>query len=276
MTHKAGTERTRQFYDAEGWKERNGETTDHSLFGVKEDGPIRVELYETHLGRVRSALSRAGTDLKLLECGCGGNPESRLLDLCSHYTGVDFSDQGLSVAATKLRAVDVSVDLRKADACDLPFGDGSFDAVYSAHMIYHIEDPRAQEAALAEILHVTRRGGMIVIIAANPQPILFPWRFLRRLVANTPVLNQLVNRIRRRPPIPYRPMSIPWMRRRLSRGGNVEVVTSGLPSTHFNQTVTEYKGIGKLLWTVIRWLDLRHSVLSSYLGNDVQYTVQKY
>jgi SAM-dependent methyltransferase len=276
MAHKAGTERTRQYYETEGWSERNGETTNRILFGVKEDGPIRVELYETHLRRVRSALSRTGTDLKLLECGCGGDPEIQLLDLCSHYTGADFSDQGLLVAATKLQTVDVSVDLQNADACDLPFEDGSFDAVYAAHMIYHIEDPRAQERALAEFLRVTRSGGVIVIIAANPRPILFPWTFLRRLVANTPVLNQLVNRIRRRPPIPYRPMSIGWTRRRLSRGGKVEVVTSGLPSTHFNQTVTEHKGIGKLLWTVIRWLDLRHSVLSSYLGNGVQYTVQKH
>ena len=69
MTDATGTEKTRQFYDAEGWTEHDGETTDRTLFGVKEDGPIRVELYQVHLARVRSALSRAGAGLRLWALG---------------------------------------------------------------------------------------------------------------------------------------------------------------------------------------------------------------
>src|ERR1019366_1348027 len=38
-------EQTKRFYNESGWKERNGESIDRDLFGVKEDGPIRSELH---------------------------------------------------------------------------------------------------------------------------------------------------------------------------------------------------------------------------------------
>jgi hypothetical protein len=37
-----------------------------------------------------------------------------------------------------------------ADVCALPFANDSFDAVYCAHMIYHIDSVEAQDAALTE------------------------------------------------------------------------------------------------------------------------------
>ena len=85
-----GSEETKQFYDRLGWRKQKGEVVDRTLFGVKEDGPIRKYLYWVHTERVRSALKRAGDRIRLLECGCGGTPAINLLDLCSDYTGVDF------------------------------------------------------------------------------------------------------------------------------------------------------------------------------------------
>src|SRR5580698_3136435 len=98
MTEITGTEETQRFYNETGWQQQDGVLVDRHLFGVKEDGPIRVELHRLHEARIRAALSEAGTPLNLLECGCGGNPERNLLDLCSSYTGVDFSDTGIQAA----------------------------------------------------------------------------------------------------------------------------------------------------------------------------------
>jgi SAM-dependent methyltransferase len=46
-----------------------------------------------------------------------------------------------------------------ADASNLPFADGSFDAVLACHMLYHVPDARV---ALAEFRRVLRPGGILV------------------------------------------------------------------------------------------------------------------
>ena len=275
MTMVTGTEQTQRFYDETGWKEQDGASIDHHLFGVKEDGPIRVELYRLHQDRIRSALSQAGTGLNLLECGCGGNPERQLLDLCSRYTGVDFSETGLQMARSSFADVGIPHEFRTADVCALPFEDGAFDAVYCSHLIYHIVDPAAQDAALAEFVRVVRPGGVVVLIAANPRPLAFPMRLARRLLADTPLVGSMLNRLRSSPPLPYKPMPIGWMRRRLVRGGTVEVIAADIPSTNFYRNVTEFKGLGKFLWKSIRRLDVNHPKLSAYLGNYVILTCRK-
>ncbi len=274
--HKAtGTEQTRSFYDNEGWTEQGGESVDHLLFGVKEDGPIRKELHRLHQDRIREALAQAGSGLSLLECGCGGSPARDLVDLCARYTGADFSGTGLKMARAKFADIGIPFEFMTADVCNLPFPDASFDAVYCAHMIYHIDSDVAQAAAISELLRVVRPGGVVVLVAANPLPLAFPARLVRRLVASTPVLGTMLNRLRAKPPLPYRPMSIGWMRERMARGGPVDVRAYSIPSTAFTQKVTEYRGLGRLLWKGIRWLDIHQPKLSAYLGNYVMLTCRK-
>ena len=270
-----GSLKSQRFYDQSGTKEQDGALIDLDLFGVKEDGPIRVELYRLHHDRSLSALSQAGSRLNLLECGCGGSPEMELLKLCSSYTGVDSSDAGLQTARSAFAGVKIPHEFRAADVCALPFEDGAFDAAYSAQMIYHLEDPSAQEAALSELLRVVRPGGVVVIITANPRPFAFPLRLARRLAADTPLFGALLNRLRPKPFLPYKPMPIGWVRRQLERGGPVEVMAGGIPSTSFYQKVTEFKGMGKLLWSCVRWLDVNYPKLSAYLGNYVILSCKK-
>jgi SAM-dependent methyltransferase len=50
-----------------------------------------------------------------------------------------------------------------ADACHLPFPDGSFDAVLASHMLYHVAEPRQ---ALAELVRILRSSGT-ALIATN-------------------------------------------------------------------------------------------------------------
>ncbi|PSO50807.1 MAG: hypothetical protein BRC40_15100 [Cyanobacteria bacterium QH_8_48_120] len=275
MSKHTGTEATKLFYDQLGWKERDGRAVDPYLFGVHEDGPIRIELHEVHLERVRNALSRAGTNLSLLECGCGGNPEQSLLDLCSDYTGVDFSETGLEMAESKLSTAGVPHQLKAADVCNLPFEDGRFDAAYCAHMIYHITETASQAAAFQEVMRVIKPGGTAVFIVVNPRPLLFPVRLLKRLIADTPFVGQVADKLRPQPPLPYKPMPLRWMQQQLASWGNVEMMTYSLPTTAFNQRTSEYKGIGKQLWKAIRWLDLKYPKSSVYLGNYAQISVCK-
>jgi SAM-dependent methyltransferase len=275
MTMTTGSLKSQRFYEQPGTKEQDGASMDLDLFGVKEDGPIRVELYRLHHDRSLSALSQAGSRLNLLECGCGGSPEMELLKLCSRYTGVDSSEIGLQSARAAFAGVDIPHDFRTAEVCALPFEDDSFDAAYSAQMIYHLEDLSAQEAALSELLRVVRPGGVVVIITANPRPLAFPMRLAKRMAADTPLFGSLLNRLRPKPFLPYRPMPIGWVRRQLERGGRVEVLAGGIPSTNFYQRVTEFKGVGKLLWNCVRWLDVNHPKLSAYLGNYVILSCKK-
>jgi SAM-dependent methyltransferase len=271
-----GTERTREFYDNEGWKTTGGVAVDLYLFGIKEDGPIRAELHGVHLNRIRSALIKVGRQLNLLECGCGGSPARKLIDLCSQYTGVDFSETGLQLARSSFSDVATPHEFRKADVCELPFSEGEFDALYSAHMIYHIDDKQAQEKALAEMVRVVRSGGVIVVCITNPFPLLFPVRLVIRLVRIIPGLGTLLYNLRPKPILPYRPVSIGWMRRHLATVGSVEIFTGGLPTTYVNQYVTEFRGLGRIIWRFLRWLDIRHEKLAAYLGNFVIYVCMKY
>lgn len=268
----SGTEETRRFYDNIGWKIQGDKLVDVNLFGIREDGPIRMVLHKLLMDRVRSAL---GANVNLLECGCGGNPAKWLLDKCSRYTGVDFSDTGLDVARTLFSDVTTPHEFRNADVCNLPFEDGAFDAVYSAQMIFHIADPSSQDAALSQMARVVRRGGTIVLIAANPYPLLFLGQLVRGIARDLPLVGAALNSVRKKPPLPYKPMPIGWMRTRLGKFGRVEVLTGALPTTYFNQNVTEHRGIGKLLWKGIRWLDINHPTISAYLGSYVMMVGKK-
>jgi ubiquinone/menaquinone biosynthesis C-methylase UbiE len=270
-----GTQETQRFYDEIGWKEEGGASIDRHLFGVKEDGPIRIELHRVHQHRIQSALSQAGAPLNLLECGCGGNPERQLLGLCKKYTGVDFSDTGIKMARVSFADVTIPHGFEAADVCALPFADGTFDAAYCAHMVYHIEDPIAQRAAIQELVRVVRPGGVVVLVAANPRPLAFPIRLARRLAADTPLLGPILNRFRSKSPLPYKPMPINWMRELLAPSGLVQISCADIPSNGFQQNVTEFKGIGKTLWKGIRWLDVNYPKLSAYLGNYVIVSCRK-
>lgn len=269
-----GTPATREFYEREGWKRADGRLKDSALFGIKNDGPIRVELHQLRLSRIREVLG--GTGRKLVECGCGGTPATWLAERCSHYTAVDFSQTGLAEAANALQKTGVPFQTVAADICKLPFADGSFDAAYSAHAIYHIDNPAAQAIALAEVMRVVRKGGSAVFVLANPFPLMFPLRFARRALASLPGLSALLNRVRPKPPLPYLPMRLGWIRRQLQPFGTVRIIAYRMASTETNQNVSETSGVGRLLWRVMRVLETRYPRAAARLGTYVTIIVDKH
>jgi len=276
----SGTIETKKYYDKEGWRKlKDGRLSDNVRWWEREHGPLRTMSHQIHILRISETLAQAGDSLNLLECGCGGNPELNLLDLSNHYTGVDFSSTGLEVADEKLRSQGVPYKLIEADACSLPFADESFDAVFSAHMVYHIRDPKGQATAFREMLRVTRKGGIVVLILANPRPLLFPGRLVQRLISDTPILGHVLyklrNKFRHTTPIPYNPRPIAWMRRQLKPFGQVEIIGAKMASQWFNQHITEKQLHGRLAWKALLWLEREHPKACARLGNYVQISIRK-
>ena len=196
---RKGTAATRDFYNRVGWRRQDGTLVDTLLFGWM-DSPIRRALEGQRKERLREMVG--GPGLRLAELGCGGSPAVFLTDLCATYTAVDFSSTGLSEAAAALKGTNVSFETIEADITDLPFEDNAFDVVYSAHTIYHIDTADGQAAAFQEAMRVVRPGGRAIFVLVNPFPLLFPYRLIRRMLAMTPGLNSVLNRLRAKPPLP--------------------------------------------------------------------------
>ena len=101
-----------------------------------------------------------GRAIRVLDCGVGDGAFSRAF--CTVWSGgldlhgVDVSEVMLTEARSRLEAVGVHATLWRSDACDLPFEDGFFDLVFSAHMLEHLPSP---QRALSETRRVLARGG---------------------------------------------------------------------------------------------------------------------
>ena len=96
---------------------------------------------------------------KLLVVGCGSGKEAAVL-AAALETGVT----GIDLEATFDAEAAAAVDLRRGDATRLEFADGSFDFVYSFHVLEHIPECGA---ALREMRRVLSRDGAYCIGTPN-------------------------------------------------------------------------------------------------------------
>lgn len=103
-------------------------------------------------------------DARVLEIGCGpGNlwadnaeriPDGWQITLTDASPGMVLEARGRLGGSRSFR-------FRVADAQELPFADGSFDAVIAAHMLYHVAD---RDKAFSEIVRVLRHGGRLYAV----------------------------------------------------------------------------------------------------------------
>ena len=100
----------------------------------------------------------------VLDCGCG--PGSITVGLAEavapgRTVGVDLSDGHFPVAqALAAERGTSNVVFQVADVYELPFDDGSFDAVFANGLLLHLSDPGQ---ALREMRRVLRPGGIVAI-----------------------------------------------------------------------------------------------------------------
>ena len=123
-------------------------------------------------------LARVGSGSSVLDVASGpGYLAGRAADRGASVVGVDFSDEMLELAAS----LHPSVSFQQADAGDLPFSDGSFDAVVAAFLMPHVAD---LPAVCAELARVVRRGGRVALATWDPEPESFT-RFLFETIAES-------------------------------------------------------------------------------------------
>lgn len=100
--------------------------------------------------------------MRLLDCGCG--PGSITLDLAEivapgEVVGIDIAEHQLEQAKVSARERQLAnVRFETANIYDLPFPEGSFDAVFSHALLEHLEEP---VKAIRGMYRVLKPGGLL-------------------------------------------------------------------------------------------------------------------
>jgi SAM-dependent methyltransferase len=128
--------------------------------------PSSGDRYELQMGRhsrllapIFIAFAAARGKGKALDVGCGtgnlvfelaGNPD---------YTSIEGLDLSQAyIAYAKARVADPRISFQTADACAIPFADGTFDITLSMLVLAFIPEP---QRAVREMVRVTRQGGTV-------------------------------------------------------------------------------------------------------------------
>lgn len=97
---------------------------------------------------------------KILDIGCGNGRYFELLKIKNaDYVGIDNSSKLIEEAKKKYP----EADFRVADALSLPFGDDSFDKVYSIAVLHNIPSKELRAKFLSEAKRVLKKNGLLVI-----------------------------------------------------------------------------------------------------------------
>jgi len=108
--------------------------------------------------------------------------------------GIDISDKMLELAKEKIdkRGLSNKIHVQKGDSENLPFAEGSFDAVTVAFGVRNFEN---LAKGLSEMSRVIRKGGMVVILEFS-RPRKSPFKQLFRFYFNNilPFIGKVVSR----------------------------------------------------------------------------------
>ena len=122
--------------------------------------------------------SRGTAVSETLECDLGAKPGDRILDVgCGpgfftmvlsergmRVTGIDYSEEMLEKAKVNASAKGIEPEFVRMDACNLEFGDCSFDGVVSRNVLWNLVDPAK---AYSEMLRVLKPGKRAVVMDGN-------------------------------------------------------------------------------------------------------------
>lgn len=121
----------------------------------------RVEGYYSFINDIETeTVKQFGINKKTLEIGCGtGIILAKVAEFTKESWGVDLSSGMLEVARGK------GLNVKEANATELPFKDNEFDITYSFKVLAHIPEI---EKAIAEIKRVTKVDGKLILEFYNP------------------------------------------------------------------------------------------------------------
>lgn len=125
---------------------------------------------------------------KLLEVSAGTGKDSELIIKKLGANGelwlLDISTAMIEKARTKLKNNEVKTEFAVGNACQMPYPDNYFDALYCFAGIGHFPD---QRAGLAEMARVVRPGGRVVFCEKNVPPWLRSTEYGKILINNNPM-----------------------------------------------------------------------------------------
>ena len=155
----------RDFYDGYGWKK----VTEGQLGEDKQFRQFSKPYYRYPDADNRTISCFSHLSGRLLIAGGGDLPEShvRIASKFSNVCCLDISRTGLDIAKSKLEKSHFVL----GSILNIPFPDDYFDAVFCAHVIYHI-DIDLQERAVDELIRTTKPRGRIVILYSNPESLM--------------------------------------------------------------------------------------------------------
>jgi SAM-dependent methyltransferase len=132
-----------------------------TLVDLREEEEARLEA--GHLERLRHRLGDQPLRGRILNVGCGtGGFNVLAAGAGARAVGVD--DDGEAIAICGLKARKAGGAFVQAHAEALPFADGVFDLVHCFSVIEHVA---SVEATVAEMVRVTRRGGVVYVHTPN-------------------------------------------------------------------------------------------------------------
>lgn len=115
---------------------------------------------EWHIPEVVDFPRWRGKDV--LEVGCGvGTDAINFAREGARYTGVDLTDASIDLVRRRFEIEGLKANLRVADAEALPFGDDSFDLVYSHGVLHHTPDT---QRGIDQVHRVLRPGGTAMVM----------------------------------------------------------------------------------------------------------------
>jgi len=87
-------------------------------------------------------------------CGLGGSARYLAAQYRCRVTGIDLTGEYIDAARALAELVGLkdSIEFRQASALEMPFGDGSFDVVWTEHVQMNIADKRAFYSEIARVL----------------------------------------------------------------------------------------------------------------------------
>ncbi len=127
------------------------------MFGNSPDAPERAAKVYADLAAFVQVVAPPPARLLDVGCGCGWST-ANFARLGYEVTGVDLSADAFEPPPTP------GLTLRQGSVLDLPFPDGSFDAVVAYQSLEHVPDP---DRALGEMARVCRPGGVVAVLGPN-------------------------------------------------------------------------------------------------------------
>jgi SAM-dependent methyltransferase len=134
------------------------------------------------LGRLATValadLAQIGAADRVLDAGTGIGGTARLIaaERGAHVTAVDLMPEYCDIAAWLNDAVGLGdmIEVSTADVTQLPFGDASFDVVFSQHVQMNIADKRRLYAEARRVLAPGGRLALWDVTAGSGGPLHFP------------------------------------------------------------------------------------------------------